>query len=592
MSLRKLLLFFLFCPIFIFSQNIKKSDSLLHILKTGTFSKEKHFKLLADIAFNHPDMDLALGFAKQSLNLAIEIKSPILQAEAWEEISHLENKLGNNSQSLKASLNALKTYKLLDMVESQAAVYTQISNNYISNKNYDEAINYLKKAIHIYVNSNNIKNHALTILNLGEVYRLKGYLDHAATTFRKVLELNEALNDATIKGYAKGNLGMVYNSQNKLDSAKTYLNASITNLNSLKDYYATSIYINELGIVYNKETKYQNAEDNFLRAFTMAEKTGLKEQVRDFSAQLSTFYEKRQHYSKALKYQKVFQVYQDSLVNKENIQKIEQLKAGYEIDKRESEISMLYTINSNQKNWVITLCIGLFLLILFIYLLHTSNKKIKTANITLSNQKNIITKREQEKVMLLRELNHRIKNNLQMISSLLNLQSHELAGHPAKEAIIAGKHRVEALSLVHRKLYQENLDTRIMLKDYIEELVLGLFHGYDASFKPSFKIDNVSVSLDIAVPLALIVNEIIINALKYAYPSIDKPKLKLIMLENKNSLNIQIIDNGTGFNTTDTKKSNSFGIKLIYSLIEQLQGVIKKLDSKNGTHWKMSIKIA
>jgi two-component sensor histidine kinase len=178
-----------------------------------------------------------------------------------------------------------------------------------------------------------------------------------------------------------------------------------------------------------------------------------------------------------------------------------------------------------------------------------------------------------------------------MISSLLNLQSYELTGHPAQEAIVAGKHRVEALSLVHRKLYQEDLDTRIELKEYIEELVLGLFHGYEANFKPSFKIEDVNVGLDAAVPLALVINEIIINALKYAYKNINNPSLKVIVTRDNNYLNLEIIDNGIGFAKKEREKSNSFGIKLIYSLIEQLEGTIQKLNSKNGTHWRMTVKL-
>jgi len=579
------LLYFLLYFKLSFSQNIKKADSLLHLIEIGGISQEEHALILRYVAVFHPDSNKALRFAKQSLQIALKINDPILQAESLEEISLLEHRLGNNSLSLKASLNALQIYESLNMIERQSASYAQIANNYMSDEDYDSAIQYLKKAKKIYAGSDNIQNHVLTILNLGEAYRLAQHLDSAVVTFKQALKLNKTLNNDIVQGYSQGNLGMVYNTQNKLELAEDNLNDAITILRPLEDYYSTSVYIAELGTVYNKEGKYSLAEDTFLEAHSMAKQAGLKEQVRGFSAFLTSFYEEQEQYFKALEYQKLFQVYQDSLVNKENVQKIEQIKSGYEIDKRESEIDLLNITNTNQKYWVTSLAIGVSLLLLFAYLLYRGNKKVKIANLNLF-------KREQEKALLLRELNHRIKNNLQMISSLLNLQSHELTGHPAKEAIVAGKHRVEALSLVHRKLYQEDLDTRILLNEYIEELVLGLFHGYDASFKPNFKIDNISVNLDTAVPLALVINEIIINALKYAYKNIDKPKLKILMVQDKDYLDIQIIDNGIGFNTSEAEKNNSFGIKLIYSLIEQLEGVIEKLDSKNGTHWKMTIKIA
>ena len=588
---KALLFILMICSTLIYSQKINKTDSLIGQLDNLNLSKLKRTKLLLDIAIDHSDLKTSIAFAKKSLQLATEINNPILQGEALEEISILQHRLGNNNLSLEASINALQIYESLDLRERLAAVYAQIANNYLSNENYNLAISYLKRAKKTYGESENIQKYALTILNLGETYRLATYLDSAQASFKKVLDLNREIESGIIQGYSQGNLGMVYNTQNKLLEAKENLNDAITILRPLGDAYSTSVYIAELGEIYNKENEFKIAEAKFIEALTMAKQAGLKEQIRDFSAMLTNFYEEQKQYAKALGYQKLFQVYQDSLVNKANVQKMEQIKAEHEIEKRESKIDILNIKNTNQKYWVIGLTIGASILLLFAYLLHKGNIKIKIANNTLSKQKIIITKREEEKTLLLRELNHRIKNNLQMISSLLNLQSRELTGHPAKEAIISGKHRVEALSLVHRKLYQEDLDSRIQLKEYIQELVLGLFHGYNASFEPDFEIDDISISLDMAVPLALVINEVIINALKYAYKNIDSPKLKLVMLKDKTSLNIQVIDNGIGFKTTKTENGNSFGIKLIYSLIEQLEGVIQKLDSKNGTHWTMKLKL-
>ena len=574
-----------------FSQNLQKADSLLQTLELGNLTKKERAVNLRSVAFFHPDLKIALFSAKQSLQIASEIEDPILQAEALEELSHLERRLGNNGKSLEASFKALRIYESLSLTERQAASYTQLASNYLSNKEYHSAINYLKRANHIYLDSDEKTNQALTILNLGEAYRLGGYLDSAATCFSEALKLNESIKNEIIKSYSLGNLGMVEAAQNELPLAKENLNKAIAILRDLGDPYSSSIYIAELGEIYKKERNWRSSEQKFLEAYNMAEQAGLKEQIRDFSASLAQLYESEHQYSKALEYQKLYQVYQDSLVNKENIQKIEQLKSGYELDKRETEINFLSTINTNQKYLVALLATGIFLLLLLAFLLYLSNKKIVKTNTSLEHQKKIISKREAEKAILLRELNHRVKNNLQLISSLLNLQSRELSGHPAQEAIEEGKYRVEALSLVHRKLYQEGLDTRINMKEYIESLVLGIFHGYGATFKPDFEIADVSINIDRAVPLALIVNELIINALKYAYKNISDPILKIIIVqEPKEWLDMQIIDNGIGFVNDKALKGNSFGIKLIHSLIEQLEGNINK-SNKNGTHWKITVKL-
>lgn len=574
-----------------FSQNKQIADSLIGVLKTRELSKKEHSKLLNSLAYHHPKIDTALFVAKQSLQIAVEIKDPVLQGEALEEISNIERRLGNNSVSLQASLKALQIYESLELKERQAASYGQLASNSVSDEDYPSAISYLKKAQGIYKNSDQIENETIILVNLGEAYRLAGYLDSASTCFKETLTRSMLKEDGIIKAYSQGNLGMVYAAQGKLDAAKTNLNEATAALIQLGDPYATAVYTAELGEVYQKEGKLRAAEEKFLQALTMAKQAGLKEQIRDFSVILSHFYETSGNYGQALEFQKLYQVYQDSLVNKENIQKIEQLKSGYEIGKRESEIDLLHTINTNQKYLVIILGTGAFLLLLFAYLLYRVNSKVKKTNQVLLFQKAVIEKREEEKALLLRELNHRVKNNLQMISSLLSLQSRELTGHPAQEAIMAGKHRVEALSLVHRKLYQKGLDTRIKIKDYIEELVLGLFYGYGATFKPGFDIADISVKIDTAVPLALIVNELVTNSLNHAYKNIANPVFNVKMTQEiEDRLLLQISDNGLGFSTAEKEKVNSFGIKLITSLIEQLEGTFEQLNV-NGTHWKVHVKI-
>ncbi|MGH1387381.1 tetratricopeptide repeat-containing sensor histidine kinase [Kordia sp.] len=584
-----LISFLFLIPFSAFSQNIQKIDSLLRVLKQHDGTKEEQILLLNEVANTHPNINESSVFLNKALRLAIEIDNPILEAQTLEEISYVNNRLGNTIKALEAAFKALKIYESKSLVDKQAASYAQIADLYLSENDYTEAITYLKKVQEIYATSGDAYDKMLISINLGEAYRLFGDLKNAEIYFLKVLELNKTIKEVNIEGYTLGNLGMVYNAQEKLDIAQDYLEKSIRTLHALNDAYASSIYLAELASIYEKQRKPILAEQKLIEAFEMAKKAGLKEQIRDFSKQLATFYKKDKQYEKALTYQLSFQIYQDSLVNKEIVKKIEQVKSKHEIDKRESEIRLLNTINTNQKYTVIGLIAGLTLLVLLFYFLYKGNKKIKRTNLLLTHQKDIISKREQEKIVLLRELNHRTKNNLQMISSLLNLQSSRLTGHPAKEAILAGKDRVEALSLIHKKLYQEGVDSKIMITEYIEELVSSLFYGYDVDFVPKLEIPNISIHIDIAVPLALIINELIINALKYAYIDIEKPELHIIINEEPNYLQLDIIDNGTGFDHKKVTTSHSFGLDLLNTLVKQLKGSIEK-KQKKGTHWSIKIK--
>ena len=570
----------------LFSQNLKKIDSLSSLLNNGTFSKEEYSKILTDFAFFHPKVDTALILAKQSLDIAAKINNPILKAKAWEVISDKERILGNNQKSYQATFSALQVYESLKMEEEQAASYAQLANNYMIDKDYIESIKYLEKAKTIYEVTDAYGNQIFTILNLGEMHRLAGHLDSAKVSFNRVLEINKKNKSVIAKSYSLGNLGMVYSAQDSLQLAKKNLQEAITILTALDDTYATSVYLAELGDVFQKERNPKAAEEKLLEAITMAQKSGLKEQIRDFSDKLAQFYEIQSEYPKSLKYQKLFQVYQDSLVNKTNIQEIERIKAGYEINKRESEIGLLNTLNTKQKYLLWTLGIGVLTTLVFLYLIFKVNKRVKKANIRLTEQKVVIAQSEQEKTLLLRELNHRVKNNLQLISSLLNLQSQELSGHPAKEALTTGQYRVEALSLVHRKLYQEGIESKVELKDYIEELVLGLFHSYGMNFTPIINVVPITIGIDAAVPIALIINELVTNAIKYAYKNNNTPILKVCVKSNNKEVTIDIIDNGQGFTKKEQSKSNSLGIKLVTSLAIQLSGELKLMEHA-GTHWQL-----
>ncbi|WP_394750818.1 sensor histidine kinase [Spongiimicrobium salis] len=581
----------LFHASMVFSQNVHRTDSLLKVLKQDGLPQKNRAELMIDIAYDHTALDSAAYYAQQALEISRAINAPVLEAQAWEEIGAIEQRLGNKGASLEAIFKALQLYDSLKLKENQAASYAQIAGYYIGETDYAQGVDYLKRAAGVYSEMKNNLYETLTLINIGEAYRLSGKLDDAENTFVKVLQLNQSIQDRAIEGYTLGNLGMVYADQGRIKKAKQKLNAGIGIVDDLGDGYSTSIYLAELGTIYQKEKEWDLAEENFLLALAMAKQSELKEQIRDFSRLLVGFYEVRERYSEALRYQKLYQQYQDSIVNKENIQKEEQLKAGYEINKRESEIGLLNKVNTNQKRMVIVLIVGILLVLYIAYLLQKANKRKKKTNEVLSQQKETIAKREQEKTLLLHELNHRTKNNLQMISGLLNLQSRTLQGHPAKEAILSGKYRVEALSLVHRKLYQDGIETKILLEDYIKDLVLGLFQAYGTVCKPYFKIPRISINVDAAVPLALILNEMVINALKYAYTKVEQPELHILVEKEAGGfLQVEVVDNGIGFVAKKTTTNNAFGLKLVTSLIEQLEGTLEKINV-TGTHWRMHLKL-
>jgi two-component sensor histidine kinase len=197
-----------------------------------------------------------------------------------------------------------------------------------------------------------------------------------------------------------------------------------------------------------------------------------------------------------------------------------------------------------------------------------------------------------EKEILLREVHHRVKNNLQVVSSLLNLQANKIPDKAIKEILEQSRNRIRSIALVHEKLYQTGNFAEINIKEYTRSLITELFRVYLADPQKIHirtEIENVNIPLVHAIPYGLILNEIISNSLKYAFPKEeafkDDPEI-FVNIKTLPNNHIQLCagDNGIGlpddYQLTD---SLSLGLYLINILsTEQLDGKIE-IDTKKGT---------
>lgn len=203
----------------------------------------------------------------------------------------------------------------------------------------------------------------------------------------------------------------------------------------------------------------------------------------------------------------------------------------------------------------------------------------------ISQQSESLKKLNSEKEWLLKELHHRVKNNLQIVISLLNMQSAYLENKDALLAVKDSQHRMNAISLIYKKIYEsENLEI-IDMCWYIPELVNYLKGVFNTDKKISYKLDIECVDLDIsqAVPLGLILNEAIINAIKYAYPATVQGEVNIRLKKMKDeTYKLIISDNGVGVpEHFELKNLNSLGMNLMHGLSSQVDGTFN-IENKNG----------
>ena len=199
----------------------------------------------------------------------------------------------------------------------------------------------------------------------------------------------------------------------------------------------------------------------------------------------------------------------------------------------------------------------------------------------------------QEKNVLIREIHHRVKNNMQVISSLLQLQSDQINDDSIRLLFKEAKDRIRSMSLVHEKLYStEHMDT-IDLAFFINDLVTNLFRSYGINNnRIQFTLEgkNVTLGIDDAVPLALILNELISNSLKHAFPSERKGKINIRIEEKQGIITIELADNGIGTPANvQINNTKTLGLKIVQALTEQINGSIE-LARNSGTRFILSFK--
>ncbi|MEQ8575301.1 MAG: sensor histidine kinase, partial [Fulvivirga sp.] len=288
-------------------------------------------------------------------------------------------------------------------------------------------------------------------------------------------------------------------------------------------------------------------------------------------------------YDQALKNYKFYTAFNDSVYSADAqvMLKEEQVRrnvVGIETQKAIAEASVQALTKTNQLYLVAGIVLtSILLLSLYLYL-NLRKAKVK------------IEEKNKERETLLKEIHHRVKNNLQIISSILSMQSRKLEDSLAKSAVDEGRSRIKSMSLIHEKLYSSDQLTNVKMKDYIEELSGFLFNTYKPSgvVKQKINVEDIDMDIDTAIPVGLILNELISNALKYAFSANGDGELDISLRMEDKEYVLQVSDSGKGLPLNFTESQN-MGMRLVNVLTEQLDGLLK-IENEGGAHFTLKFK--
>jgi two-component sensor histidine kinase len=439
---------------------------------------------------------------------------------------------------------------------------------------------------------------------LTEFSKAKGFIDVYLNDLSEVKSESEIIKGNLVKGIIEGNIGKCYVQLNQFEKAIPYLETSIATIEE-NNIGKNSTEVNEnalaLAECHLKLEHYKVAKDYL----DLDLQLNNVEQIIKKNRLYAAYYDKMADFQNQAFYLKKNVHIQDSLEVNEASLKKQQLVAivGNEdlvnsrrmIDQQKLEMERARSEMQAQDERINLVFISLiFTLLGFAGLVYAYLKSIKNQRL-IAEQKHIIENSLVEKDSLLKEIHHRVKNNLQMVSSLLSLQTKNTRSKAAIEALEEGKSRVKAMALIHQKLYQNDDLSVIEMQGYIESLVnsvQSVFKKGGHNINITIDAEGVELDIDRAIPFGLILNELVSNSFKYAFPE-DKEDGKIYIHLRKNGDQgfFEYTDNGIGLPEDSEERANSsMGIRLMNRLVNQLQSTLNIDKSVEGVRFWFNFK--
>ena len=440
-------------------------------------------------------------------------------------------------------------------------------------------------------------------VSLSNFKKAKGYIDVYLNDVTQVKSEKELQKAKLLKGIIEGNIGKSYLQLKQFEEALPYLENSIELIKeNYVGQYSEDVIENSLALAdchlqlenFNKAKDILNDDLNPKKSEHIVKKNRL----------LAAYYDRIEDYKNANFYLKKNVRIADSINSNDTSLKKQQLStvAKYEIenskrmiDAQKLEMERARSEMQQKDEQINLVFISLiFTLLGFAGLVYAYLKSIKNQRL-IAEQNHIIENSLVEKDSLLKEIHHRVKNNLQMVSSLLSLQTKNTRSKAAIEALEEGKSRVKAMALIHQKLYQNDDLSVIEMQGYIESLVnsvQSVFKKGGHNINITIDAEGVELDIDRAIPFGLILNELVSNTFKYAFPEGDENgKIYIHLRKNGDQGFFEYTDNGVGLSEDSEERANSsMGVRLMKRLVNQLQSTLNIDKTTDGVRFWFNFK--
>ncbi|MDP4826611.1 MAG: tetratricopeptide repeat protein [Flavobacteriales bacterium] len=567
------------------------------------------------------DTDTAQFFATKGIELSRKldfypgiIKSLLVSGYVFETDN-------NFNAALKQHFQALEISNQIGDEAMTCSIYNIIGFAYYYQGDLANALTYFDKAEILCAEIGDQAAYGQALNNIGVIFKADGKYAEAAETYRKSIRVKELQQDSSGLANSWFNLAIsesyLGNEAESISAFEIARNIYLQKGDSANvisvlvgygqtfchfDRYPEAIEVLSEALTYEKHIskptlylivsyyaqalrftgEYEEALRQLNRIYPDVKDSDRYVLLRMVELELASCYVNLKRFEEAIPHYDRMLAFTDTINNAEKRDVLQELQTQYQTKEKEATIALQQKDIEFQKRQKLFLSIAVILAAaLLVFALFFALNKIKT-NRVLDAQKKVIEGALQDKELLLREIHHRVKNNLQVVSSLLSLHSRNIEDAEAQDAMLESRNRVQAMALIHESLYSHDDLRNIQASTYIERLCSNIFNSYKIDPEKialSTKIDQLKLDIDETVPLGLIINELITNAVKYAFKE-DGGTIHIALNADNNVVTLSVADNGVGY--AEGAKPG-FGTRLINSFAKKLRAEWSVLNDAGTT---------
>lgn len=550
------------------------SLDLLNDLEGEGLLISKILNNIANIFSDRGDLIKSLDYYLRSLKVVRELGDSSRIAQRLINIGLTYSDLNYYESAINCFQEAVTILEDLSSNEKLANVYSSIGLLLHKNRRYEEALEYHYMALNINKALSDTLRLSESYNNVGIVYLDTRILDSAEFLLQQALYLKRFLENPMYCASSLINLSEVALLKNDFNKSEEYLFEVFELISDKKTpYVLANAYLN-YGKLYIAKKSYSQAVDHLNRSMALAIDLKDNKLIFDIYEQYQTLYEQWGNYEKAYLYSQKYHALKDSLIDEERIRVAEWNK---ELEKREVEkekviaeqrASLATEENRRQKVWILALSAIAFIFVLLGSIIWANRKRIRRQNVELLKKNRII---EIQKA----DIRHQTKNGLLRVRNILKLLKRDLNDERSAMELEKAENMILALTALEDYLFDQPEDREVEMGKFLSMLKEKLVTAHGMEEKISIEVESgkVTLHLNVAIPIALIISETVTNSIKHAFENVDFPLIKLLFKKTKENYRLVIRDNGQGLQHNGSP-GGGWGSEIVKSYVKQLKGSI------------------